>query len=566
MSVICKHWHSLVNAPCLWPSTVVANESCNIKHPSSNIRGVLDESVASALIGFRKLRSSRELLQSETSYQVMERATQQLYVIRQVRNISDRHDVSRHLDISHQLLGHDLWENEAGKSISEFSKYCHANILLPIGFEYLRNSLLIWYKNESCFETLQQWFETNDQCINPRIDRPPPTKPPISLQQVRAWFRELLQGIDILETYCNLCHAQKQSWDVKLDKIALDGRTGRLRLILTTPGQITDERKSNPDLCSIAQIIAQICRSGKPLPELPNAKKDQKCSAWFDWLQQHVPGLNDQGIDLLVQIFSSKYQISTKDALQHPFLSYLYAPTADITSLNRLRWRETFLPIKKSDLRPNERAVIVDWLVEVCLVFDFPERTVYRAMGYFEIMINSSETHIDPGRFQLLAGTCFLIATKLETQSSAMGAFDLAYCADNAFGQDEILKAERFIFQVLGWKLSHPTVLDFLAQYVSQLPNCCTAREFDMMLYVAQLALHLPPLSPSVTAKQVITIAYYALYQRVVLPEDADLVLANTFCFKLRRLQETMPELKATVRSFTSRNDVTKISIPRLIS
>jgi len=118
---------------------------------------------------------------------------------------------------------------------------------------------------------------------------------------------------------------------------------------------------------------------------------------------------------------------------------------------------------KQDTIRPEHRSMLVDWLVEVVDVFEMSQRTAFLAIAYVDRYMAS--TTIDRKQYQLIGATCLHIASKCE-DVSYIGIDDLAMCADSVFKPMDVLDKEEEVLNALGFTLSCPTVLDFVALMV----------------------------------------------------------------------------------------------------
>ncbi|XP_035772575.1 G1/S-specific cyclin-E-like [Anopheles albimanus] len=152
---------------------------------------------------------------------------------------------------------------------------------------------------------------------------------------------------------------------------------------------------------------------------------------------------------------------------------------------------------------PRMRAILVDWLSEVCEVYKMHRETYYLAVDYIDRFLSrkkeQKKTHL-----QLLGITALFVAAKVEEiYPPKIGEF--AYVTDGACTEEDILDEELVLLSVLDWNINPVTVIGWLGMYMQV---NVTAREPENQLrYVragtgttgatTQIAKKVPP--PSAT-------------------------------------------------------------------
>ncbi|AOW01731.1 YALI0B15180p [Yarrowia lipolytica CLIB122] len=107
----------------------------------------------------------------------------------------------------------------------------------------------------------------------------------------------------------------------------------------------------------------------------------------------------------------------------------------------------------------NTRAVLIDWLVEVHQKFRLLPETLFLAVNIVDRFMSRRVVALN--KVQLVGITSLLLATKYEEVfTPALSNF--VYVVDGSYPEDEILRAERFILQVLQFNLSYPNPMNFL--------------------------------------------------------------------------------------------------------
>lgn len=115
-------------------------------------------------------------------------------------------------------------------------------------------------------------------------------------------------------------------------------------------------------------------------------------------------------------------------------------------------------------LQPRMRAVLLDWIIEVCEVYKLHRETYYLTMDYLDRYL-TAKIDIPKQQLQLIGITCLLIAAKVE-EIYPPKVSEFAYVTDGACTEEEILKMELSILKALKWELSPVTINNWLSTYL----------------------------------------------------------------------------------------------------
>ncbi|XP_049980485.1 G1/S-specific cyclin-E1 [Alexandromys fortis] len=115
-------------------------------------------------------------------------------------------------------------------------------------------------------------------------------------------------------------------------------------------------------------------------------------------------------------------------------------------------------------LQARMRAVLLDWLMEVCEVYKLHRETFYLAQDFFDRYM-ASQQNIIKTLLQLIGISALFIASKLE-EIYPPKLHQFAYVTDGACSGDEILTMELMMMQALKWRLSPMTIVSWLNVYV----------------------------------------------------------------------------------------------------
>ncbi|XP_043500130.1 G1/S-specific cyclin-E-like [Polistes fuscatus] len=153
-----------------------------------------------------------------------------------------------------------------------------------------------------------------------------------------------------------------------------------------------------------------------------------------------------------------------------PLPAFSWADSARVWSLmcladqKTLTQRDSQMFQRHPTLQPRMRAILLDWLIEVCEVYKLHRETYYLAMDYIDRYL-SIHQNIPKNQLQLIGITCLFIAAKVEEIYPPKIA-EFAYVTDGACTEEEILGKELIILKGLGWNLSSVTAPAWLNTYM----------------------------------------------------------------------------------------------------
>lgn len=119
---------------------------------------------------------------------------------------------------------------------------------------------------------------------------------------------------------------------------------------------------------------------------------------------------------------------------------------------------------KHQGLQPRMRAILLDWLNEVCEVYKLHRETYYLALDYLDRYL-STNVSISKTFLQLIGITCLFIAAKVE-EIYPPKLSEFAYVTDGACSEDDILKQELVILCALKWQTNPITIIGWLGIYM----------------------------------------------------------------------------------------------------
>lgn len=115
-------------------------------------------------------------------------------------------------------------------------------------------------------------------------------------------------------------------------------------------------------------------------------------------------------------------------------------------------------------LQPRMRAILLDWLIEVCEVYKLHRETYYLALDYLDRYL-ATKVSISKTCLQLIGITCLFIAAKVE-EIYPPKLSEFAYVTDGACNEEDILKQELVILTSLKWQITPVTIIGWLSIYM----------------------------------------------------------------------------------------------------
>lgn len=105
------------------------------------------------------------------------------------------------------------------------------------------------------------------------------------------------------------------------------------------------------------------------------------------------------------------------------------------------------------------RSILVDWLIEVQWKLRLLPETLFLSINIMDRFL--SRRAVSLVKLQLVGLSATLLASKYEEVTSPSVA-NFIYLSDNSYEDAELLKAERYMLQVLTFSLAYPNPLTFL--------------------------------------------------------------------------------------------------------
>lgn len=119
---------------------------------------------------------------------------------------------------------------------------------------------------------------------------------------------------------------------------------------------------------------------------------------------------------------------------------------------------------KHQEIKPRMRAILLDWLMEVCEVYKLHRETYYLALDFLDRYL-STNVSISKTFLQLIGITCLFIAAKVE-EIYPPKLSEFAYVTDGACTEEDILKQELVVLSALKWQTNPITIIGWLGIYM----------------------------------------------------------------------------------------------------
>ena len=112
----------------------------------------------------------------------------------------------------------------------------------------------------------------------------------------------------------------------------------------------------------------------------------------------------------------------------------------------------------QTDINGKMRAILIDWLIDVNLKFNFKPETLYITIYIIDSYLSLKK--IERCNFQLLGVTALLIACK-QNEIIFHKLKEYVYITDNAYTENDIKKMEYKILKTLNFNILNPSSLSF---------------------------------------------------------------------------------------------------------
>lgn len=129
-----------------------------------------------------------------------------------------------------------------------------------------------------------------------------------------------------------------------------------------------------------------------------------------------------------------------------------------------LKCRDPSVFGNRTSYLPRMRAILLDWIMEVCEVYRLRRVTYHLAVDYLDRYL-SMKPNVPKTQLQLLGVSCLFIAAKLE-EIYPPKLSEFSYVCDGACTDNQILSCEILLLSCLGWDVNPMTPSGWLNLYM----------------------------------------------------------------------------------------------------
>ncbi|PKA61012.1 Cyclin-A3-4 [Apostasia shenzhenica] len=181
----------------------------------------------------------------------------------------------------------------------------------------------------------------------------------------------------------------------------------------------------------------------------------------------------------------------------------------------------------QTDVNPNMRGILVDWLVEVAEEYKLVPDTLYLTISYIDRYLSFNS--ISRQRLQLLGVSAMLIASYASSfhplyqkyeEISPPNVEDFCYITDNTYTKKQVIEMEGDVLRFLKFEMGNPTIKTFLRRFTKAAEE--DDEEYPRLLmefmgcYLAELSLleyQCVQFLPSIVAASAVFVARFAINQ-----------------------------------------------------
>ncbi|OLL23156.1 G2/mitotic-specific cyclin-4, partial [Neolecta irregularis DAH-3] len=114
---------------------------------------------------------------------------------------------------------------------------------------------------------------------------------------------------------------------------------------------------------------------------------------------------------------------------------------------------------QQNEIEWSMRSILIDWLIQVHARFHLLPETLFLCINYIDRFLSSKLVSLQ--KLQLVGATALFVAAKYE-EIQCPSVHEIVYMVDHGYTADEILKAERFMVNMLNFELGYPGPMSFL--------------------------------------------------------------------------------------------------------
>lgn len=202
--------------------------------------------------------------------------------------------------------------------------------------------------------------------------------------------------------------------------------------------------------------------------ETASTTSDSECTNTHDAGDSHSPRV--KSFDDFVTLYDCMTPIEPSEPRACPLPALSWANAPDVWNFMCKKdetasyLRDSTMLDNHPGLQPRMRAILLDWLIEVCEVYKLHRETYYLAVDYLDRYL-STKKRVQKTHLQLIGITCLFIAAKVEEIYPPKIA-EFAYVTDGACLEEDIIQHEIILLQALDWSISPMTAMGWLGVYM----------------------------------------------------------------------------------------------------
>lgn len=125
-----------------------------------------------------------------------------------------------------------------------------------------------------------------------------------------------------------------------------------------------------------------------------------------------------------------------------------------------------YLDHSQANLKWEMRAILVDWMTQVCSDHLFKRETLFYSVNFLDRFL-SKEKNVKKEQIQLVGVTAILLAAKMDEIYTPKIEYIQA-ATKNIYSVQEILQMENYMYKTLQYKITPPTINLWANWYMSQ--------------------------------------------------------------------------------------------------
>ncbi|CAL1395929.1 unnamed protein product [Linum trigynum] len=293
----------------------------------------------------------------------------------------------------------------------------------------------------------------------------------------------------------------------------------RAAAAMTTPADAVQKKKSRvvlgelPQAANAGVVVVDLTSGDRPEKRKTKAKAKAKPKNKAEKVV--APVLEDEVPAVTVEVGIEDRDGSPDDPqMCQYYASDIYEYLHKLEAEPKRRPLPDYIEKVQSEVTPNMRGILVDWLVEVAEEYKLLTDTLYLSIAYIDRFLSLNP--ISKQRLQLLGVSAMMIASKYE-EITPPHVEEFCYITDNTYTKNEVLKMEADILKFLNFEMGTPTVKSFLRRFnrVAQEDYKTESLQLEFMgFYLAELSLldyNCVKFLPSLVAASVVFLSRFTL-------------------------------------------------------